>query len=160
MSMRSVLVGTVAGAVGTIALDVATYADMALRGRPSSDTPATFVKNLAASAGIEPLAADDETAKNRRSGVGALLGYVNGLLVGAVYGAVRPALRGRVPPVITALAAGVAAMAISDVPLVKSGATDPKTWGTEGWLADIVPHVVYGLVLALAFDALDESGSA
>jgi len=39
MGIRSLLVGTVAGAVGTIVLDVATYADMALRGRPASEAP-------------------------------------------------------------------------------------------------------------------------
>ncbi|HEY0393254.1 MAG TPA: hypothetical protein VGD01_02045 [Candidatus Elarobacter sp.] len=156
MTLRSVLVGTAAGAVGTAALNIATYADMASRGRPSSETPSKLVKNVASSAGIEPLAADDETAENRRSGLGALLGYVNGIGVGAVYGLVRPAIRGKVPLLIAALAAGAAAMALSDVPATKTGATDPKTWGPEGWLADIVPHALYGLALAFAFDALDE----
>jgi hypothetical protein len=155
MMLRSVLVGTAAGAVGTAALNIATYADMASRGRPSSETPSKLVKNVAASAGIQPLAADDETAENRRSGVGALLGYVNGIGVGAVYGLIRPAVRGRVPLLIAALAAGGAAMALSDVPATKSGATDPKTWGAAGWIADIVPHVLYGLALAFAFDALE-----
>ena len=37
-------------------------------------------------------------------------------------------------------------MAGSDVPAVATGATDPKTWGTSGWLADIVPHAIYGLL--------------
>jgi hypothetical protein len=155
MTLRSVLVGTAAGAVGTAALNIATYADMASRGRPSSDMPSKLVKNVASSAGIEPLAADDETAENRRSGVGALLGYVNGIGVGAVYGLIRPAIRGKVPLLIAALAAGGAAMALSDVPATKTGATDPKTWGPEGWIADIVPHALYGLALAFAFDALD-----
>jgi hypothetical protein len=159
MSMRSVLVGAAAGAVGTVVLDVTTYGDMALRGRASSDAPATLVKNVAASAGIEPLTGDDETAKNRRSGTGALLGYVNGVGIGALYGALRPSLRG-VPAVLAGLALGAAAMAASDVPLVKTGATDPATWGTAGWFADIVPHVLYGLALAFAFDALQESGSS
>ena len=157
MTLRSLLVGTAAGAVGTAALNIATYADMASRGRPSSETPSKLVKNVASSAGIEPLAAEDETAQNRRSGVGALLGYVNGIGVGAVYGLIRPAIRGRVPLFVAALAAGGAAMALSDVPATKSGATDPKTWGAEGWIADIVPHVLYGLALAFAFDALDEA---
>jgi hypothetical protein len=159
MSIRSILVGTVAGAVGTIALDVATYADMALRGRPSSEAPSTMVKNVAAFAGVEPLAADDDTARNRRSGTGALLGYANGLAVGAAYGAIPPALRGRVPLALAAIVVGGAAMALSDVPLVKSGATDPKKWGAEGWLADIVPHLLYGLAMACAFDALQEHSS-
>lgn len=152
--IRSVLVGTAAGAVGTAALNIATYTDMASRGRPSSDTPATMVKNVASSIGIDALSADGDTASNRRSGVGALLGYANGLSVGAVYGAVRPSLRGRIPLLVGALAAGAAAMVLSDVPLAKSGATDPKTWGMSGWLADLIPHVLFGLALALSFDVL------
>jgi hypothetical protein len=150
---HSVLVGTAAGALGTAALNIATYADMAWRGRPASETPAKLVQNVASEAGIEPLAADDEKAGNRRSGAGALLGYVNGLGVGAAYGALRPALRG-LPVPVAALLLGAAAMALSDVPAAKAGATDPKTWGAQGWIADIVPHALYGLALALAYDAL------
>ncbi len=154
MSMlRSVLVGTVAGAVGTAALNVATYTDMVTRARPASEIPSEFVKKLATEAGIEPLTGDDDAAKNRRSGAGALLGYANGLGVGAAYGVLRPALRG-VPLPLAGLAAGAAAMALSDVPLVRSGLTDPKTWGTSGWLADAIPHALFGLALAVAFDAL------
>jgi hypothetical protein len=152
---RSLLVGTAAGAVGTAALNMVTSADMVSRGRPSSDTPAKLVKNVASSAGFAPLAAEDETAQNRRSGLGSLLGYANGIGVGAVYGAIRPAIRGRVPLPVAALVAGAVAMALSDVPATKSGATDPKTWGAEGWIADIVPHALYGVALAFAFDALD-----
>jgi hypothetical protein len=36
--------------------------------------------------------------------------------------------------------------------------TDPKTWGTAGWLADIVPHVVYGLTVVAVFDAISANG--
>jgi hypothetical protein len=152
--IRSVLVGTAAGAVGTAALNIASYADMASRGRPASEAPATMVKNVASSIGIDALAADDDSASNRRSGVGALLGYANGLTVGAVYGAVRPILRGRIPLILGAFAAAAAAMALGDVPLAKSGATDPKTWGPSGWLADLIPHGLFGLALALSFDTL------
>lgn len=41
--------------------------------------------------------------------------------------------------------AGLAAGAIGTV---------ARTWGAAGWLSDVVPHVVYGLVTALAFDAI------
>lgn len=157
MTLRSLVTGIAAGAVGTAALNMVTYADMATRGRPSSEMPANLVRSVASSAGIAPLAADDPAAQNRRSGLGALLGYVNGIGVGVLYGAIRPSLRGKVPLFVAALGAGAAAMALSDVPAAKSGATDPKTWGPEGWAADIVPHVLYGLALALAFDALAES---
>ncbi|MEU2880895.1 hypothetical protein ABZ651_32805, partial [Streptomyces sp. NPDC007070] len=38
--MHSISKGLLAGAVGTLALDVVTYGDMLLRGRPSSGIPA------------------------------------------------------------------------------------------------------------------------
>ena len=156
MCTRSFLAGTVAGAAGTIALDIATYADMALRGRPSSEAPSKLVEKLASTLGIPALLGDDDAAKNRRSGAGALLGYANGVGIGTAYGAIRPLLRG-VPPLVTGLALGAAAMAASDIPMIKSGVTDPQEWGTAGWLADIIPHAIYGLVLAYALDALQES---
>lgn len=148
---RSLLAGAVAGACGTVALDIATYADMALRARPASAAPAEFVKRLAAARGIASLSADDEAAENRRSGVAALLGYVNGLGIGVAYGAIRPALPKRVPLLAAALVTGGAAMAASDIPMTRTGATDPKRWGTAGWLADAAPHLLYGLALALAY---------
>jgi len=150
----SFVAGTAAGAVGTAALNIATYADMVLRGRPPSETPSKLVKSLATCLGIEALAAEGDEAENRRSGAGALLGFVNGIGVGVAYGLLRPALRG-VPAFAGGLLAGAAAMALSDVPATKTGATDPSTWGTEGWIADIVPHLLYGLALAYTFDALD-----
>jgi hypothetical protein len=81
------------------------------------------------------------------------LGYANGLAVGIAYGAVRPALH-RVPVLLMAVAAGAAAMALSDVAIAASGASDPKTWQPTDWAADALPHLGYGLALALSFDAL------
>jgi hypothetical protein len=158
MCRRPFLAGAAAGAAGTIALDIATYADMLLRGRPSSEAPAKLAEKLASTLGIASLLGDDDTAKNRRSGAGALLGYANGLGIGIAYGAIRPLLRG-VPPLVTGLALGAAAMAASDIPMVKSGVTDPQEWGIADWLADIVPHAVYGLTLAYTLDALQEPNS-
>ncbi len=154
MSIRSVFAGAAAGAVGTVALNVVTYLDMVVRARPASEIPGELVKKLASENGIESLTGDDDAAKNRRSGVGALLGYANGLGVGAGYGVLRPALRG-VPVPIAGLLAGALAMALSDVPLVRAGLTDPATWSRTDWLADAIPHAVYGLAVAIAFDAFD-----
>jgi hypothetical protein len=40
---------------------------------------------------------------------------------------------------------------------VTTGATDPKTWGTSGWLADIVPHAtIYGLITVAAYELFDD----
>lgn len=154
MTTRSLIAGVAAGAVGTAALNIATYADMALRGRSPSEMPSKLVKSLATRLGVEPLAAEGEAADNRRSGAGALLGFVNGIGVGVAYAALRPLLRD-VPAAAAGLLAGAAAMALSDVPAAQTGATDPATWGAEGWIADIVPHLLYGLALTSTFDALD-----
>src|SRR6266568_9426341 len=91
--IREILKGTVAGAVGTVALNVATYGDMVIRGRPSSSAPAQMVSTLARFVGLAPATQDggtqDQTAQNRESGLGALLGYVNGLGTGIAYGLLR-----------------------------------------------------------------------
>jgi hypothetical protein len=152
--VRHITVGAIVGAAATSALNIATYADIAIRGRGESDVPSTMVKNVAEAAGVGALASDDETTQHRRSGIGALLGYADGLGVGVAYGALRPAVRG-VPVLLAAVAAGAAAMALSDVAIAKSGASDPRTWAAADWAADAIPHLVYGLALALSFDALD-----
>ncbi|HWT06866.1 MAG TPA: hypothetical protein VN224_13975 [Xanthomonadales bacterium] len=152
--VRHILVGAIAGAAATSALNVATYADIAIRGRGESDVPSKMVKNAAEAAGFGALTSDDETTQHRRSGIGALMGYADGLGVGIAYGALRPAVRG-VPVLLTAVVAGGLAMALSDVAIAKSGASDPRTWGAADWAADAIPHLVYGLALALSFDALD-----
>lgn len=152
--VRHTLVGAIAGAAATSALNIATYADIAVRGRGESDVPSKMVKNAAEAAGAGALASDDETTQHRRSGIGALMGYADGLGVGVAYGALRPAARG-VPVLLAALVAGAVAMALTDIAIAKSGASDPRTWGAADWAADAIPHLVYGLALALSFDALD-----
>jgi len=49
-------------------------------------------------------------------------------------------------------------MAASDVPLIALRATDPKTWGFSGWVADIIPHLIYGLVTVTTYEALRNMG--
>src|SRR5438067_2422237 len=46
--VRGILVGTLAGAAGTVALNIVTYADIALRGRPASEAPAKVAEMVAA----------------------------------------------------------------------------------------------------------------
>ncbi|HZC77357.1 MAG TPA: hypothetical protein VE258_06380 [Ktedonobacterales bacterium] len=166
--LREALRGAAAGAVGTVALDITTYADMMIRGRPSSNVPAQVAEKLTQAVGVD-LAADagdtggqskDGAAaqaqeQQRLSGLGALMGYATGLTVGALYGLTRPAI-GKLPLPLARLALGAVAMVGSDVPAVATGATDPKTWGTSGWLADIVPHAIYGLVTVAAYELFDD----
>ncbi len=152
---KAILWGVVAGASGTIALDIATYADMALRGRPSSSTPAKLVGVLADKVGLPALGsgATDEKASNRRSGVGALLGYVTGLSVGTAYALAREEID-EVPTALAGIGLGLAAMAASDIPIAASGVSDPRTWAVADWAADLIPHLIYGLVTVAVYEAL------
>ncbi len=151
-----VLVGTAAGAVGTVALNMTTYLDMALRGRPPSSVSAKVVDILAQKAGIDlATGLEGERVQHRQSGLGALLGYATGLGMGTAYGLMRLYL-GNLPKPIAGIGLGLAAMAASDVPSIALGATDPGSWGVAGWTADIVPHLVYGLVTVAAYEAFTE----
>ncbi len=151
--MSTMIHGAIAGAVGTMALDVSSYADIALRARDSSDVPAETVKRLSQRAGI-PIEND-----NRASALGALSGYAVGVGIGALYGVIRPRVP-RVPLILSGFALGAAAMLASEGPATRLGATDPRTWGVGGWLSDIIPHVAYGLVTAAVFDAVTAADGA
>jgi len=152
--LRDALRGVAAGAVGTTALDITTYGDMVARGRAPSTVPATMARILAAKLGV-PLGADEVRRPNRERGLGALLGYGAGLGVGAAYGVLRPRL-GRWPAPVAALTLGLAAMATSDVPIGALGVSDPTAWSATDWISDLIPHLVYGLVAAVTYEALAE----
>ncbi len=148
--------GITSGAVGTAALNITTYLDMALRGRPGSQVPAEDVRKVTEIAGLQlaQQGRDRETAQNRRQALGSLMGYVTGLGVGALYGLVRTRL-GSVPLPAAASGLGLAAMAGSDVPSTLLGVTDPTTWSAKSWASDLVPHLAYGIATALAYEALE-----
>ena len=149
----NLVLGAVAGAAGTIALDIATYGDMLLRGRPASGVPAKVAETIAGKAGIDLRAGGtDEQAESRKSAVGALLGYVTGVGLGVLHGALRPRLV--IPQPFGGVILGLGAMAASDVPIAATGASDPRTWGVSGWLSDLIPHLIYGFVTVAVFDAI------
>ena len=153
--MQRIIRGIVAGAAGTVALDAVTYADMALRGRGSSGTPAVLVGTLADRLGVASLgsAAKDEATANRRSGIGALLGYATGVGVGLLFGAVQGQRAAAGP--LTGIVVGLVAMAASDVPIAVLGVSDPRTWSPSAWASDALPHLIYGLTTVAAYNALD-----
>jgi hypothetical protein len=156
--MRGLILGAIAGAAGTMALDMTSYADMALRGRASSGMPADVIRRLAAKVGIAELSVPDDDAddatKNRRSALGALAGYKIGIMLGALYGlASYPSSKDR-GIVLRSLVLCALAMAASDVPATVLEATNPAEWGTSGWISDIVPHAAYGIVTAAVFEAI------
>ncbi|MEE1928601.1 hypothetical protein V1J52_10415 [Streptomyces sp. TRM 70351] len=152
--MRALTRGLLAGAAGTTALNLVTYGDMLLRARPASPVPAEVAAGLADRAGVG-LGGGEETS-SREQAAGALLGYVTGLGVGAAYGLLRGAGRGRgLPGWLEAPLLGALAMAGSDVPSAGLGVTDPRTWGADSWVSDVVPHLAYGVVTVAAYRALD-----
>ena len=155
--LSGALIGAVAGAVGTVALDVTTYVDMAIRGRSSSGAPSQMVSILAKAVGLplssQGVGSEDQTAQNRESGLGTLLGYMNGLGVGVAYGLLR-SRQDDIPIPVAGIGVGLAAMAASDIPLIALRVSNPKTWGFSGWAADAIPHLVYGLVTAIVYEAL------
>jgi hypothetical protein len=155
--LRNALKGLLAGAAGTVALDIASYTDMALRGRPASNVPSKLASTLAKMVHL-PLSsqgggAQNLTAQNRASGLGALLGYINGLGAGVVYSLLR-SQRDEVPLPLASTLVGLAAMAASDVPLVMLKVSDPKTWGVSGWLWDAIFHLIYGFATVATYEAL------
>ncbi|OII60985.1 hypothetical protein, partial [Streptomyces sp. CC77] len=122
--VRSAARGLLAGATGTVVLNLVTYGDMAWRGRPSSGMPAETADRLAGHAGIE--LGDGEEKASREEAAGALLGYVAGLGTGLLYGL----LRGRRDRAVwlTGPLLAAAAMAASDLPATALGVTDPREW--------------------------------
>lgn len=148
--------GLVAGAAGTTALNAVAYLDMTLRGRPASSTPEETIRAIEDMTDLSLSASgpDSEAARNRRSGLAALLGIATGLAMGAGYGALRPHLGKDVPWPVLAAAAGLGAMVGTNVPMAALGVSDPRTWSASSWLADLVPHLAYGAVTASVFEAL------
>ncbi len=146
--------GAIAGALGTFAINASTYVDMAVRGRPSSDVPEKTIQHYADEFGVD--FGDDSKGNARRSGVAALSGFAVGVAGGIVYGLCAPVLR-VFPGSLRAVGLGVGVMAATDTSSALAGATNPREWGVSGWLADLVPHLVYGVVTASAFDSWSRS---
>ena len=153
--LLGVMRGAAAGAAGTTALNAVTYLDMAVRGRPSSSTPQESVERLAEEFGLE-VPGDDERRSHRLDALGPLLGLAAGVGFGALVGALRGAgWRPRLGA--SAAAAALTAMVGANGPMVALGVTDPRSWSGTDWLADLVPHAVYGIVTAQVLAALERS---
>lgn len=73
--------GLAAGAAGVTMLNAITYLDMAVRARPSSDTPSQAVEQLAGKAGAE-IPGEGGARENRLAGLGPLAGIATGAAVG------------------------------------------------------------------------------
>ena len=45
-------------------------------------------------------------------------------------------------------------MAAANYPATRFGLTNPQTWDVADWMADVVPHMVFGVVTAATFEAI------
>ena len=146
--------GIAAGAAGTTALNAATYADMAVRGRPASSMPSKAVEKMAHEAGVEIPGEGDER-ENRVQGLGPLQGIAVGVGVGAAIGFLR-GLHIRLPFLADSVVIGAAAMVAADLPMAQMGLTDPKKWSEKDWMSDALPHLAYGAMTHLALRAMEK----
>lgn len=142
--------GAIAGAVGSTALNVVTYLDMVLRARPASSTPEESARRVAEVAHVD-LGPTDRAA-NRRSGLGPLLGY--GLGVGAGVGFAMLARGRRMPLALASGVLGGGVMTLSDGSMAVLGVTDPRAWRRSDWLADLIPHLAFGVAAAATWNRL------
>ena len=161
---KQIVLGAAAGAVGTSALNIATYADMVLRARPPSSVPEQTAGKLTEQVGLDLAPGSDgeeaaSAAGNRKTALGQLMGYATGLGVGATYGVLHEALGprwGRMAPLVGGVVAGLSATAAGDLPSVALGITKPTTWSPAEWLSDVIPHLIYGLATAATYEAFGD----
>ena len=144
--------GAAAGAAGTTALNAASYLDMAVRGRPTSDTPEQTVERLAQIAQVQ-IPGEGQTRDNRVEGLGPLTGLVAGVGSGVLLALARAAGWRPGLGVEVGVATGLALIA-SDGPMTALGVTDPRTWPVSAWVSDVVPHLAYGALTAVVLRSL------
>ena len=154
-TLRRALTGVVAGAAGTTALNIVTYLDMVARARPASTTPDDTIGKAAelTGASLSRTGRDSDEARNRRAGLGALLGIAAGLATGTVYGLLRPKLE-PAPRVLLGLGTGVAANIATTGPMATLGITDPRTWPADSWVSDLMPHLAYGFATVATWELM------
>ena len=148
--------GLLGGAFGTVVLNLVTYTDMAVRGRPASDMPADVAQAGLEKAGVQITGSKAER-EARASAAGALSGMTAGLGAGVAVSLARE-YGLRLSPVGGAAATGALAMLGSDGPATLLGLTDPRTWATTDWVSDIVPHAAYGFAAHQVVRDLDRRG--
>lgn len=144
--------GMATRAVGSSALNIANYGDVAVRSRPSNSVLAQVIGALASMVGVQSLANKvsgpmDETAENRRAGLEGPLGYLVGWGVGAGYGLLCSHVRS-LPVPVRSVALSLAAMTGSDVSIGVLDVSDPQSWGRKDRASDLGSHLADGLFSA------------
>lgn len=150
--------GLLAGAAGNAALNLVSFADMALRGRPASDLPGQTIEALAHALGRD-LPGRGRARASRRNALGSLAGFGVGLGVGAVASLARAAGL-RAPGPVAALTTGATVMAATDLSMAALDVTDPRSWSGQDWLSDVLPHLAYGAVTHAALRRLEPRDDA
>ena len=142
--------GLLAGAAATLARELVSSVDMAVRGRPVSSTHERMVRRIAD--GIHVSLGTGERAANRVAGLGPLLGFANGVLAVTVFALLTG--RRRPPLPVAAVLVGAGGMLIADAPMAALGVASPRRWGVQGWFEDGAPYLAYSLVAVAALDRL------
>ncbi len=156
--LAGMLLGAAAGAAGTTMLNAATYLDMVVRARPASSTPQDTVEALSKKTHISvPGQGEDRT--NRVTALGSLSGIAAGVGTGALLGLARAAGY-RPGRVVSGLVATLGALIGTNGPMTVLGVTDPRTWAAKDWVADVIPHLAYGVFTAAVLDDLDHGSGA
>jgi hypothetical protein len=151
--MRSILRGMAAGAAGTTALNAATYVDMTVRARPTSETPQQTVEAIEQKLPAS-IPGQGEERQNRVAGLSSLSGIATGVAIGAAAGLLRR-IGLRLPFPVGAALTGLGAMATTDGSMAALRVSDPRTWSSADWLSDVVPHLIYGAVTWAVLEQLD-----
>ena len=147
--IKVLICGALAGAAGTTALNLTTYLDMVVRGRPASSTPEQSVDRLTSLVGVE-IPGDEEQRGARRTALGAVMGAAAGVGAGIATAAIRSAAPAS--PATTLVSAFGIAMVAGNGPMTLLGITRPATWTAEDWAADVVPHLAYAAATAAALE--------
>jgi len=162
-----IVAGLVAGACGSIALTATAGLDALIRGEAPRWLPGEVGHKMADELGL-PLDYDLDSAEEtagidardvterigrREEALGTLLSVANRLAIGLVYGMVRKILP-RPPWWLAGGALGGVSMVAGDYSAIWSDDdSKPRRTGTD-WLADVMPHMAYGVTTAIAFEAI------
>lgn len=143
---RGIVVGVLAGAAGTTALNTVSYLDMLISARPASDTSEVTITKLEEVIKLR-VPGDEVQHNNRVAALGPMTGIAVGVTIGAVLEIAR-SLGWRPGAVVLAVVATSGALIGSNTPMTLLEVTDPRKWSARAWISDIIPHLAFGIATA------------
>lgn len=120
-----------------------------------TSTPEITVETLAKRLHLQVPGRPDEQ-KNRKAGLGPLVGLAAGVGTGATL-ELAAAIGPRPGRAVGTGMAFLAVMLAGNAPMTLLGITDPRTWSRADWAADLIPHLAYAVVTAHVLDGLQRS---